>query len=162
MKAAGAAEEGDEPLVYIDEPDLVTALMVDEELLPLLRRYADARIQHVNLEILRVLDEPHLDFPALRPFENAVNHCIFHQGLQEQRRHLDGVQLILREIVGNLQPVAEPRPLQLRVAFDHMKLLGQGDKPGWIIQAVAEIVGQILDELPCRVRVAPHIVADCI
>lgn len=112
--------------MHIDEADLVPPFVIYEKPLPLPGGNAYTRIQYINLEILRMLDEAHLDFTAFRPLENTMDHRIFHQRLQEQRRYLDIIQLILWEIVGDFQPVAKPRPFQLRVAFNDMKFLRQG------------------------------------
>ena len=146
--------------MHIDEADLVPPLVVDEELLPLSGGHADSCIKDVDFVVFGVLDEAHFDFPAFRPFEDAMDHGVFHEGLQKQRRYLDGVKLVFREIVGDFQTVTKAGPFQLRIAFDDMKFFGQGNELGRVIQAVTEVVRQVLDELSRRIGVTSDVVAD--
>lgn len=146
--------------MHIDEADLVPPLVVNEELLPLSGGHANPRIKDVDFIVLRVLDEAHFDFSAFRPLEDAMNHGVFHEGLQQQRRYLNGIQFILWEIIGDFQAVTKASPLQLRIAFNDVKLLGQGNELGWVIQAVAEVVRQVLDEFSRRIGITSDVVAD--
>ena len=160
MEAAGFPKEGEKTLVYIDEADLVPPLVVDEEFFPLFGRHAHPRIEDVDFVVLGVLYEAHLYFSSLRPLEDAVDDRVFYEGLQQQRWYLYGIQLIFWKIVGNFQAVPEAGPFQFRIAFNDVKFFGQGNELGRVIEAVPEIIGQVLDKLPRRIGVTPDVVAD--
>lgn len=160
MEPASGAEEGKQTLVDIDESDVIPLLVASEERLSFFSGNADPGVQNVNLVEILVLDEADFDSASLGTLEDAVDDCIFHERLQQEGRNEDGGELILRQVIGDLQAVAEAGPFQLDVAVDDVKLIGEGNEFRRVIQAVPEIIGQILDELPRRFRIAPDIVGN--
>lgn len=147
MEAALFSEEGEQALVDIDETDVVASLVVDKQLFQLAFGDADAGVVDVDLEIVLVLDEAGLDAAALRTLEDAVDDGVLDERLEKKRRDLDLFQLVLGKIIGDGEAVAETGALKLGVALDDVQLFGERDEFRRVVQTVAEIVGEIADEL---------------
>lgn len=128
VKAGGGAEEGDEPLVDVDEADLVSSLVADEKSSSLSGRDADAGVPYVDFEVVRVFDEADLDFSASLFFEDAVDDGVFYKRLEKERRYLYAVDLPFREFVGDFEFVAKSCFFQFGVAFDDVKFFSKGDE----------------------------------
>ena len=160
METALFSEEGEQALVDIDETDVVASLVVDKQLFQLAFGDADAGVVDVDLEIVLVLDEAGLDAAALRTLEDAVDDGVLDERLEEKRWDLDLFQLVLGEIIGDGEAVAETGALELGVALDDVQLFGERDEFRRVVQAVAEIVGEVADELSRIVRIASDVVAD--
>ena len=160
MKAALFAEEGEQALVDIDETDVVASLVVDKQFFQLAFGDADAGVVDVDFEMILVLDEAGLDAAAFGTFEDAVDDGVLDERLEEERRDLDFRELFLWEIIGDGEAVAEAGALEFGVALDDVQLFGERDKFRRVVQAVAEIVREVADELSCIFRIASHIVAD--
>lgn len=160
METALFSEEGEQALVDIDETDVVASLVVDKQLFQLAFGDADAGVVDVDLEMVLVLNEAGLDAAALRTLEDAVDDGILDERLEEKRRDLDLFQLVLGEIIGDGEAVAETGALKLGVALDDVQLFGERDEFRRVAEAMAEIVGEIADELSRIVRIASDVVAD--
>ena len=160
MEAALFSEEGEQTLVDIDEADVVASLVVDKQFFQLAFGDADAGVVDVDLEMVLVLDEAGLDAAAFGTLEDAVDDGVLDERLEEERRDLDFRELFLWKIIGDGEAVAEAGALELGVALDDMQFFGERDEFRRVVQAVAEIVREVVDELSRIVRIASHIVTD--
>ena len=160
MEAASFSEEGDEALVDVDESYVVAAFVIAEESLSLGSCDADAGVVDVDLVVVVMLDEACFDLPAFRTFEDAVDDGVFYEGLKEKGRDHDVVELVFREVVFDLETVAEAGSFEFRVALDDVKLVRKGDELGRVVEAVAEVVGQVLDEASGCFRIASDVVGN--
>lgn len=147
METALFSEEGEQALVDIDETDVVAPFVIDKQLFQLAFGDADAGVVDVDLEIVLVLDEAGLDAAALRTLEDAVDDGVLDERLEKKRRDPDLFKLVLGEIIGDGEAVAETGALELGVALDDVQLFGERDEFRRVVQAVAEIVREIADEL---------------
>lgn len=84
---------------------------------------------------------------------------VFYEGLKEKGRDHDVVELVFREVVFDLRR-SPKRLFEFRVALDDVKPSRKGDELGRVVEAVAEVVGQVLDEASGCFRIASDVVGN--
>lgn len=112
--------------------------------------------QYFFLKAFSLIPDAYND-PSLIPFcgnmhlslpvpANAVTHCIFHNGLKDERRNSDIHSF--RQIIGHLQLVFKARLLNLQVVSDMLEFFLHRDHIPALAQIIAEILRQYDQEFP--------------